>query len=307
MIYYLSVKKRFISLVTLGLMISSCGNSESTVSEEQKTSSTDTLSLDTLNSTYSDLLLCLKESDYNKLESVHECLEKHKIDFETLSEEQVDSLFYKTQDALHYVSNQITPEMDMENDFDENGYLSPELTKKANEIGFNYDSEEGMYFYYVHMPYLKEKFYKHLSKAMKAYVDFKMTHDDKIAYDAGINIAPIFLAKRIVDLEKLFENGNFVSQMDVFGMYCDGIWWLCDGMDNTPAFNYYDNDLIFPEVKEAIEYVSKNGGVVAKEISKVYLAEVEKHEGKKGKSCYELFPAEEISKRLEKTYKIELE
>lgn len=299
-------RKTFIFFLLIGIsLFTSCGSSGDEQNTNQNTNSDSSRVEGLAEMSYEALCTCLDQYEVKKENSVNDCIEKYKSVIETLSENQADSLFQSVYVKLSNITAQVYPELDYQKDFDKSGNVLSTIEKKANEIGFFYDQEEGTYFYGVHLPYLEKYFKKVVSEKMKNYLKYKLENPDHIAFDAGLSIDWMDLAKRLNKQETILSNGDFIMIEDIASLFIMESHWLAHGMENTPAFDYETQE-IYPEAHEAMLFLAKEGKPVLKQMFTDFLEEVEKNNGKEGKSIYELYGDKKLKKILNEKYKLKL-
>lgn len=299
------MKRYRFALIICSFTLFACGNQSQ---QEEKNSSKDTVSTD-LNTTVSELRQvcnCLNQADETDPESAAKCMDQYKEQITHFNTGEADSLYRDLFTALERVTLNVSPEINDETDYNDKGELNPELRKKAQLNGLDYDSEEGTPFYAVYYPYLHNLLYEKLSPSMKLFDNFKMNNRDKISYDAGLVITPMEQAKRVVEMEKIIADGPFVMQEQLMQQFSYEILWLMTGMDNTPAFDWETN-IMNNETKAALEYASKNGEKITRDIVNQYLDLMKKNNWKPiDPGVWDLFPIEKTMDQLKAAYHLEV-
>jgi len=134
-----------------------------------------------------------------------------------------------------------------------------EFLENVKSSGYTITLDEG---YYVEIDprYSLDQFGHYLSEEMKEYLSIMaMETYGHYATDGGLAISKNELVERIVKLEKyLYEYKNSIHNIEVNYLHDLYVRSYVGGLDNTPVFNYYEeetNPKIFDEYKEDYERV----------------------------------------------------
>jgi hypothetical protein len=131
--------------------------------------------------------------------------------------------------------------------------------KALNQNGLDFKSTEGMIYICRSTEPIRVCFYKHLSHATQEFFNqFEIEENNIYTEDGGLTITPKELADRLA----FWDNFTAKYPNHLFNEFAqnnrkDYLYFLLDGMDNTPSFGF-EIKIIEPNFLESYNYLTKN-------------------------------------------------
>jgi hypothetical protein len=226
--------------------------------------------------TLKELLHCIDSSAVSNGGALS-CLLANKEFLASRNSIDIELIYYTYWEAMNDYLDKNIPYIDEKN-LDKNYQLDSKYEQSLNNRGFYVEADgEGGYFPMVDRSILYEVFKGVGDDALEAYLTFFSTQRDFIAFDAGLALNPIEIAKRVVFFDTQFEKyPAFVFRDEMRMFYEREMYFVMFGLDNTPAFEFGTNILI-DEHKKALEYLMKNATKFTQDVVKKYYKSLEQN------------------------------
>ncbi len=176
------------------------------------------------------------------LDSLMHFFNTHNVDF---SASEKDSAYFDYLNLMYAVQDQHG-----EDDLDESE-LEAYKTK-----GFNVFSSEGISWIVVNEAAVGENFKSAISKDVYAYSQLGEYSSKQLSADAGLWYTFSQMGEMILELEdKIFENENSVYLNEFIGVYQDYLNLYMWGLDNTPIFDWSNDNKLDAEVEKSYQTI----------------------------------------------------
>jgi hypothetical protein len=131
--------------------------------------------------------------------------------------------------------------------------------RELNQNGLILKSTEGIIYIGRSTKPLRNFFYDHLSPATQEFFDqFEAETMQDLSEDGGLLITPVELAQRLAFWEEfLTKHPNHLFAQFARNNVADYQYYLLEGMDNTPAFDFETNKMQ-PEFIEGYAYLNQH-------------------------------------------------
>jgi hypothetical protein len=224
--------------------------------------------------TLKELLNCIDSSATSNGGALA-CLLANKDFLAARSPEDIELIYFTYWETMNAYLDVNLPYIE-EKHLDDSYQVKAEFEKSLNKRGFYVEADgEGGYFPMVDRAVLFTIFDGLGNEALQAYISFFRTQRDFIAFDGGLALSPLEIAKRVAFFDKQYEQyPTFIFREEMLRFYEREMYFVMFGLDNTPAFDFGVNTLN-EEHKKALEYLMKNATPFTKEVVKKYYTALE--------------------------------